>query len=89
MRPILILLTFVAIIGGVSQGSHTPTQRVPMTSNDTMQVNTEDIVKKACDKAHKEIGPSEAYCAQLQEQYNMQYVCSDTAPDAYCWVEAL
>ena len=42
-----------------------------------------------CNKAHREVsGFSENYCGELQEQYNLEFLCSDVTPQADCWVES-
>lgn len=51
---------------------------------------TLDAVKKICDKAHKQNdSKSEQACGNAQDVTGTEYLCSNFASDAICWVEEL
>lgn len=45
-------------------------------------------VYAVCNSAHQEIsGASEQRCGELQDKYNIEFLCSDTSAGINCWTE--
>lgn len=45
-------------------------------------------VKKACMESNRVIsGEKEDKCGELQDKYNMEFLCEEQTAGAHCWVE--
>lgn len=45
-------------------------------------------VKEACTNSNKVIdGGKEQSCAELQDKYNMEFLCDGVEASSHCWVE--
>ena len=69
---IIVLLTAILVVGYIDK-----------------PVNPIEKTLSVCNQAHKEINSfSENYCGELQDQYNLEFLCNDDRPSSHCWVES-
>jgi hypothetical protein len=46
------------------------------------------LVKEACTSSNKVLdGDKERSCGELQDKYNMEFLCDEQAAGSHCWVE--